>query len=124
MATAKTGNVQIVEKNEGRKIPMKQKAYKLTFGDDDLSIRCDTRQKEYPVHIDIFADEDGNLTMGKGRDYVAQIDIPAYSYPDATEESAGESGEPGEGGGSPEPLPLDMALVVVTLWSVDGIMEI
>lgn len=120
MATAKTGNVQIVEKNKGTKIPMKQKAYKLTFGDDDLSIRCDTRQKEYPVHIDIFADEDGNLTMGKGRDYVAQIDIPAYSYPDDTE----GSGEPGEGGGSLEPLPLDMALVVVTLWSVDGIMEI
>ena len=121
MASAKTGNVQIVEKNEGTKISLKQKDYKLIFGDDDLSIRCDTRQKEYPVHIDIFADEDGNLTMGKGRDYVAQIDIPAYSYPDATEES-GELGE--GGGGSPEPLPLDMTLVVVTLWSVDGIMEI
>ena len=57
MATAKK-NVQVVEKNTGTKIDWKQSGNKLIFGDDDLSIRCDTRQRDWPVQVDICADED------------------------------------------------------------------
>ena len=74
MATAKK-NVQVVEKNTGTKIDWKQSGNKLIFGDDDLSIRCDTRQRDWPVQVDICADEDRNLVIGvgKGRYYVAQV---------------------------------------------------
>ena len=63
MATAKK-NVQVVEKNTGTKIDWKQSGNKLIFGDDDLSIRCDTRQRDWPVQVDICADEDRNLVIG------------------------------------------------------------
>lgn len=73
-------SVQVIEKNEGPKLAWSQKDSKLIFGDDDLAIRCDTRQRDYPVHVDICADDDGNLITGVGRYYIAQIDIPAAKY--------------------------------------------
>lgn len=129
MATAKK-NVQVIEKNTGTKIDWKQSGNKLIFGDDDLSIRCDTRQRDWPVQVDICADEDGNLVIGvgKGRYYVAQVDIPATVYtetevPAEESEAATESGM--DNGNSPrtirEAQPIDMSEVVLTLWSVDDL---
>lgn len=129
MATAKK-NVQVVEKNTGTKIDWKQSGNKLIFGDDDLSIRCDTRQRDWTVHVDICADEDGNLVIGvgKGRYYVAQVDIPATAYtetevPAEELEAATESGK--DNGSSPrtirEAQPIDMSEIVLTLWSVDDL---
>ena len=60
------GNVQVVEKNPGTKIAWEQVGNKLIFGEDDLSIRCDTRQRDWPVLVDICADDDHNLVIGVG----------------------------------------------------------
>ncbi len=112
MATVK--NVQVVDKKPGTKIGWRQSNYKLIFGDDDLAIRCDTRQRDWPVHVDVCADDDGNLVIGvgTGRYYVAQIDIPAAEYSE-TETENGEIGHTA--------IPLDMGKVVLTLWGLDDI---
>ena len=123
--------VQVFEKNEGTKIAFSQKDVKLIFGDDDLAIRCDTRQRDYPVHVDVCADDDGNLILGAGRYYVAQVDIPPAVYVEteiessAVAEQAAADGPESEGGAygmqsvQRERQPIDMSAVVVTLWSVD-----
>ena len=129
MATAKK-NVQVVEKNPGTKIDGKQSGNKLIFGDDDLSIRCDTRQRDWPVQVDICADEDRNLVIGvgKGRYYVAQVEIPPIAYVETEIEAA--EGEDAAGGTMDgenrssvkrEALPLDMSEVTLILWSVDDL---
>ena len=103
MATVKK-NVQVLEKNPGVKIAWSQSGNKLIFGDDDLSIRCDTRQRDWPVQVDICADEDGNLVIGvgKGRYYVAQVQIPPTAYKETeievTEEEDADGGTMGEEG--------------------------
>lgn len=111
-------NVKVIEKNTGRKIDWRQSGSKLFFGDDDLSIRCDNRQRDWPVHTDICADEDGNLVIGVGvgRYYVAQVDIPPVQY-----EPVEPTLEHTEDTPAPKPLPLDMGEVVLTLWSLDDI---
>ena len=110
--------VKVIEKNEGPKIAWRQNGTKLIFGDDDLSIRCDTRQRDYTVHVDICADDDGNLVTGMGRYYIAQIDIPAAKYTEA--EPVEHEEETGMEGAERERLPLDMGDVVLTLWDVSG----
>ena len=129
------GKAQVIDKNEGTKIDFRQKGAKLYFGDDDLILRCDTRQREHPVHIDICADEDGNLVTGvdgaKGY-YVAQVDIPGIAYAEQeAEDETNPAAEAGDSTDAPEKtpekrtervaLPLNMEDVVVTLWSIDGL---
>ena len=129
------GKAQVIDKNEGTKIDFRQKDYKLYFGDDDLILRCDTRQREHPVHIDICADEDGNLVTGvdgaKGY-YVAQVDIPGIAYAEQeAEDETNPAAEAEDSTDAPEktpekrtervPLPLNMEDVTVTLWSIDGL---
>lgn len=41
--------IQVEDKNEGEKIAWAQSKTKIIFGDDDLAIRCDTRQRDIPV---------------------------------------------------------------------------
>ena len=129
MATVKK-NVQVLEKNPGVKIAWSQSGNKLIFGDDDLSIRCDTRQRDWPVQVDICADEDRNLVIGvgKGRYYVAQVEIPPIAYVETEIEAA--EGEDAAGGTMDgenrssvkrEALPLDMSEVTLILWSVDDL---
>ena len=134
--------VRIVEKNEGSKIDFRQKGTRLYFGDDDLILRCDTRQREYPVHVDICVDDDGNLITGVGSYYVAQIDIPSITYVErevesdreevdsvAEAESEGTEGFVEESRAEMEnerrvervAQPLNMEDVTVTLWSIDGL---
>lgn len=127
---AKANKVQVLEKNKGTKIAWEQNGNKLIFGDEDLSIRCDTRQRDYPVHVDICADDDGNLVIGvgAGRYYVAQVDIPAITYietvvePEETGDTPAEDGDNmGRSNIEREAQPLNMADVVLTLWSVDDL---
>ena len=108
---------QIREINDGTKIPWRVSGTKIYFGeDDDLMINLTKRQREYPVYMDVCADSDGNLVIGTGvgRDYVAQIEIPAYQYAESGNLSDAETE-------TREILPLDMADVIVTLWSIDGV---
>ena len=121
----------VIEKNEGPKIPCSVRTTKVTF-DDDLTINLAKREQDWAVHIDICTDADGELVIGAavGRMYVAEIDIPARRYESvpvesgdgaAYTESVTEGDEP-----SPEPseqlvpIPLDMNLVTLSLWAVEG----
>lgn len=117
--------MKVIEINEGAKIPYEVSKTKICF-DDDLTINLAKRQEDWPVHIDILTDGDGVLVTGaeSGSYYVAQIDIPAREYkePEATEEAATVE-EGGEQAGTtdapqPEPLPLDMEKVTLTLWAL------
>lgn len=116
MEIQKKNDIQIAEKNNGTKIAVRQDGIKVIFGDDDLSIRCDTRQRDIPVTVDICADDNGNLVIGvgTGRYYVAQVDIPAIQCTEVENETE-------EGGTHEERVPLDMGDVVVTLWSIDDL---
>lgn len=128
-------NVQVMEKNPGAKIDWQQDGEKIIFGDDDLSIRCDTRQRDWAVHVDVCMDNDNNLVIGvgTGRYYVAQIDIPPIEYEETEAEGDAEAeteaqaaAEAGGPGGQlrnvrREAKPLNMGDVVLTLWSVDDL---
>jgi len=138
---AKQNAVQVVEKNPGTKIAWEQDGTRLIFGDDELMVNAAKRQKDWPVHEDICADDSGNLVIGVGvgRYYVAQVDIPAREYlevpndePEALADGGedtgdGEASEDGGTGGMSQPKthleaqPLDMSKVTLTLWSLDGL---
>lgn len=102
-----------INKNEGTKIPYEISGTRITF-DDDLSLNLAKQEKDWPVHIDICVDGDGNLCNGTGAGlyYVAQIDIPAAVYT-----------EPETEGDPSEKQPLDMDTVTLTLWSLDDLTE-
>ena len=123
-------NVTVVEINEGTKISWAQNAAKLTFGDDELMVNAENYQRDWPVHLDICGDRDGNLVIGTGtgRYYVAQVDIPARAYtePESVEAVAlaeGDAGADAQQSTEAEPVPLDMADVTLTLWAIDGLRE-
>lgn len=108
----------IVEKNEGPKIDYEIQntatKKKITF-DDDLTINLIKREEDYPVHIDVCFDADGDLVLGTaaGRRYVAEIDIPARRYE--------EEPDPED----PEqtilvPIPLDLDLCTLSLWALEA----
>ena len=116
--------VQVIEKNEGTKIAWRQSGTKLIFGDDDLTINCATRERDWAVHADVCFDEDGNLVIGvgTGRYYVAQIDIPERQYVEVEDDAVAESDNDEterEKHTHLEPVPLDMSTVVLALWSID-----
>ena len=101
--------MKVIQKNEGPKIDYEINGAKITF-DDDLTINLAKRQDDFDVHIDVCYDRDGNLVIGTaaGRAYVAEIDIPAreYTKPETEEEQ-------------PEPVPLDMEKVTLSLWAIE-----
>ncbi len=103
--------MNVIEKNEGTKIPYSVKTTKVTF-DDDLTINLASREQDWPVHIDVCFDQDRALVLGvaAGRAYVAQIDIPERQY---------EDGEEVDGEVQRIPVPLDMSTVTLTLWSIE-----
>ena len=121
MARNNENSIQIVEKNEGTKIDVEQRGKKIAFGDDDLVIRCDNRQRDIPVTVDVCADDNNNLVIGVGvgRYYVAQVDIPATRYTEVEDDPDPEN--PNSTRTHMEPVPLDMGDVVVTLWSLDDL---
>ena len=134
--------IQVEDKNEGEKIAWAQSKTKIIFGDDDLAIRCDTRQRDIPVTVDVCMDDQnkprlvfdqGCSDFSTGRYYVAQVEIPAQVFVEVEDgaEEAQEAAEQAEGaeGQSPanakkthtEAVPLDMADVKLILWSLDDL---
>lgn len=117
--------MKIVEKNEGRKIDYALDGTKLEFHDGALTIDLARYQKDDPVTRDIMVDSDGYLIMGRGRYYVAQVEIPAREY-EETETPATVAEEENEGGmNMPSvirtPLPLNTDDVTLYLFAIDGI---
>ena len=115
----------IKEMNEGQKIGYEVSGTSVCF-DDDLTINLAKRQKDWPGHIDVCSDEDGALVIGaeSGQYYVAQFDIPATEYEEATtteeiEETEGTEGTTTESE-PPVAKPLDMDKVTLSLWSLEN----
>jgi hypothetical protein len=104
--------IQIIEKNEGPKIAYEENSTMVFLGDYEIMINMAKYQRDWPVHIDICSNRDNQLVVGTGEGlyYVAQFDIPAIKYTEPeTEEEI------------PEPLPIDMSEVVLTLWSLENL---
>lgn len=108
--------MKIVEKNEGRKIDYELNGTKLEFADGALTIDLARYQKDDSVTRDIMVDSDGYLMMGRGRYYVAQVEIPAREY-----EDTGENGGMNQPGVIRTPLPLNTDDVTLYLFAIDGI---
>jgi hypothetical protein len=114
--------MNVIEKNEGEKLPYEVTGNKLTI-DDAITLRLDRYEQDYPVHIDVVQEENGNLltSIGTGTDgkaYAAEIDIPARQY---TETTTGDDPETEEV--EPEtvtrvPIPFDIDACTLTLWAV------
>jgi len=99
----------VINKNEGLKVAYKLSGTKITFGEDELTLNISRYQRDWPVLIDICSNKDNMLVIGAGAGlhYVAQIEIPAMEYTvPVTEEQ------------TPEPKPIDMSMVTLTLWSL------
>lgn len=103
--------IQVIEKNEGPKIAYEENGTLIFFGNYALMINIAVYQRDWPVHIDVCSNRDKQLMVGVGESlyYVAQLDIPAkrYTEPETEEDT-------------PEPIPIDMSEVVLTLWSLDN----
>lgn len=104
-------SMQVIEKNEGPKIAYDENGTMVFLGDYELMINAAKYQRDWPVYIDVCSNRDSQLTLGTGEGlyYVAQLDIPAIQYTEpATEEEI------------PQPIPIDMNDVVLTLWSLNN----
>ena len=113
--------MNIIHKNEGTKIPYEVFGNKICF-DDDLTINLAKREEDWPVHIDICHDADGELVIGAaaGRAYVAEIDIPKREYIEKEAEEGVATDEGGMNGGpTMEAVPFDIDRVTLTLWAVE-----
>lgn len=125
--------MKVINANEGAKIPYEVRGNKITF-DDEIMLNLEKKETDADVHIDISTDDFGGLITGIGRDYVAQIDIPARTYeeiPAEVEESGDDdSGENGGGMGASGarveriPIPFSMDNVTLTLFALrEGVVE-
>lgn len=119
--------MKIVEKNEGSKIAYNLDGTRLDFADGALTIDLARYQKDEPVTRDIMVDNEGYLAMGRGRYYVAQVEIPAKEYVET--EAPAPVAEEGEATGGMNnmpsiertPLPLNTDDVTLYLFAIDGI---
>lgn len=123
--------MKIIDKNAGKKIGYSLTGTKLELADGALTLDLARYQQDNTVTRDIMVDSDGFLTMGRGRYYVAQVEIPAKQYtetvlPAEETASAAESETGGESMNrerivrTAEPLNTDD--VALYLFAIDGIM--
>lgn len=115
--------MKVVEKNEGTKIDYNLRGTKLNFADGELTLDLARYQRDDEVTKDIMVDSEGYLTTGRGRYYIAQIEIPAREYDEevetVTEEVDGETVERETVTRTPKSLDTDK--VTLYLFSIDGI---
>lgn len=129
--------MKVINANNGPKIPYDVRGSKITF-DDEIMLNLEKKETDADVHIDISTDDFGGLITGIGRDYVAQIDIPARVYEEiqvdeeesgetpAEENSDGNDGGIGTSGARIEriPIPFSMDSVTLTLFALrEGVVE-
>lgn len=113
--------MKIVERNAGQKIDYELRGTRLSFADGELTIDLARYQQDDPVTRDIMVDSEGYLTNGRGRYYVAQVEIPAKEYEEIPVED-GESGDEMDGGTEHRALPLNTDDVTLYLFSIEGIL--
>ena len=78
--------MNIIHKNEGAKIPYEVFGNKICF-DDDLTINLAKREEDWPVHIDVCHDADGELVMPQPMEliretrlFLSEIDCPGAVF--------------------------------------------
>lgn len=113
--------MKIVERNAGQKIDYELRGTRLSFADGELTIDLARYQQDDPVTRDIMVDSEGYLTNGRGRYYVAQVEIPAKEYEEIPVEDV-ESGDEMDGGTERRALPLNTDDVTLYLFSIEGIL--
>lgn len=116
--------MNVIEVNDGAKIPYEVNGNKITF-DDEIMLNLEKKEADAEVHIDISTDDYGGLITGVGRDYVAQIDIPARSYEEIESEDAENMEGTGSGGSVVRvPVPFSMDKVTLSLFALrEGVIE-
>ena len=107
--------MKIVERNAGQKIDYELRGTRLSFADGELTLDLARYQQDDPVTRDIMVDSEGYLTNGRGRYYVAQVEIPAKEYEETEPENEDDEVER-------TALPLDTDKVTLYLFSVEGIL--
>lgn len=108
--------IKVIEKNEGKKISYSLEGTTLWIG-DVLAVRLPKLQTDDVVTKDICADSDGNLVMGLGYNYVAQIEIPAKEY----EYVEGEPDAEGKPTYEKVQKDFDITKCTLTLWSLEEV---
>lgn len=105
-------DITVEDINAGTKIDFEQDGTRLFFGDDELMINCKKYQKDFDIDIDIVRTLSGNLSIGaeNGIRYVAQVHIPKAEY---------EESQSNDGDAERTKKDIDMAKVILKLWSID-----
>ena len=81
--------INVIEKTPGKHLEYRVSGEKIIFGDDDLSVKLSTRERDEETVLDITADKDQGLMMGTGgnaHNYAAQIVITARRYEEQEKE--------------------------------------
>lgn len=125
--------MKIIEKNAGTKIGYELTGTELRFNGGALAIDLAHYQQDDETTRDIMVDGDGLLTTGRGRYYVAQVEIPARQYEESViqaAESADENAETEQAADGESTsretvirtaLPLNTDDVTLYLFAIDGI---
>lgn len=122
--------MKIVERNSGKKIGFELNGTTLQFADGALALDLARYQQDDAVTRDIMVEGDGFLTMGRGRYYAAQVEIPARQYEETAAPNSEMSGtaEDEAGGESMSretvirtAVPLNTDDVILYLFAIDGI---
>jgi hypothetical protein len=112
------GEIKVIEKTTGTKIKYLVSGNKITFGNDELTVNLETRERDYAVCLDICIDKENGLVIGVGdnaRKYAAQVEIPARRY-DVIEDGTDEQGNVKE---VPVPIDFDISLCTLILWGLE-----
>jgi len=113
-----TVKMNVVEKTPGNHIDYTTAAPKITFGNDELTINLEQRERDYEVSLDICIDTENGIvigTGGKAQKYAAQIIVPAKRY-DMIDDGEDENGTPKS---VPIPIDFDMSLCTLILWGME-----
>lgn len=103
----------VKSKTDGNKVPYSVDGYVVTFN-DQLSVDVSELQEDYPVHVSVYGDDTGALTLdfSKAKSYVAELDIPAKKYNVVQSLLVFDDSETE----NREEIPLSMGDVTITLW--------
>lgn len=120
-------NINVVKKTPGKYLAYRVSGTeKIVLGDDDLTIKLSSRERDEEVTLDITLDNDQGLMMGTGgnaKSYVAQVIIPARQYEEQEQEGViGYDEESGQIKGTVKvrvPLPFDISRCTLVLWGME-----
>lgn len=120
-------NINVVKKTPGKYLAYRVSGTeKIVLGDDDLTIKLSSRERDEDVTLDITLDNDQGLMMGTGgnaKSYVAQVIIPARQYEEQEQEGViGYDEENGQVKGTVKvrvPLPFDISRCTLVLWGME-----